>query len=107
MARRYWSHVDALLRRVWSGDFPQLPTLLAHWLVGASALGVTTAVCFALGLNPGAVALVYLIVIIVLSLLGGSFLSSIIFSAIAIGCIAFFFSPIPFSRSRSKIPEMF
>jgi len=57
MARGYWWRVEALLRRVWSGDFPRPRTLLAHWLVGATALGATTAVCFSVGLNPGAVAL--------------------------------------------------
>lgn len=97
MAHRYWSHLDGLLKRVWNGDFPQPRTLLAHWLVGATALGATTAVCFALGLDLGAVALLYLIVVMMLSLLRGSFLSSAIFSAIAIGCIAFFFAPPIFS----------
>jgi len=97
MTRRHWSHLDELLRRVWDGDFPQPRSLLAHWLVGATALGVTTAICFALGFDIGAVALVYLIVIMMLSLFGGSFPSSVVFSAIAIGCIAYFFSNPVFS----------
>jgi len=67
--------VEAFLRRVWSGDFPRPRTLLAHSLIGAAALGTTTAVCFSVGLNPGAVALIYLIVIVMLSLLGDSFVS--------------------------------
>jgi len=106
MARGYWWRVEALLRRVWSGDFPRPRTLLAHWLVGATALGATTAVCFSLGLNPGAVALIYLIVIVMLSLLGDSLVSFAIFSVVATGCIVFF-SPIPSSRSRLKMREMF
>jgi PAS domain S-box-containing protein len=97
MARGYWWRVEALLRRVWSGDFPRPRTLLVLWLVGATALGATTAVCLSLGLNPGAVALLYLIVIVVLSLLADSFVSSAIFSVIAIGCVAFFFSDPIFS----------
>ena len=89
--------VDALLRRVWSGDFPRPRTLLAHSLVGTAALGATTAVCFSLGLNPGAVALIYLIVIVMLSLLGDSFVSFATFSVIATGCIVFFFADPIFS----------
>jgi len=89
--------VDALLRRVWSGDFPRPRTLLAHSLVGTAALGATTAVCFSLGLNPGAVALIYLIVIVMLCLLGDSFVSSAIFSVVATGCIVFFFADPIFS----------
>ena len=96
MARGYRRRVQALLRRVWSGDFPRPRTLPGLWLVGATALGATTAVCFSLGLNPGAVSLVYLIVIVLLSLLD-SFVSSAIFSVIAIGCIDFFFAEPIFS----------
>ena len=96
MARSYRRRVEALLRRVWNGDFPRPRTLPALWLVGATALGATTAVCFPLGLSPGAVSLAYLLVIVLLSLLD-SFLSSAIFSVSAIGCIVFFFAEPVFS----------
>ena len=105
-ARGYWWRVQALPRRVWGGDFPRPRTLPALWLVGTAALGMTTAVCFLLGLNPGAVSLVYLIVIVLLVLLGDSFVSSAIFSVSAVGCIAFF-SRSPSSRFGSIIREMF
>ena len=47
--------------------------------------------CFRLGLASGAVAFAYLIVIVLLSLLD-SFISSAIFSVVAIGCLDFFFA---------------
>jgi PAS domain S-box-containing protein len=96
-ARGYWWRVQALLRRVWGGDFPRPRTLPALWLVGTAALGMTTAVCFFLGLNSGAVSFVYLIVIVLLVLLGDSFVSSAIFSVSAVGCIVFFFAEPIFS----------
>jgi len=96
-ARRYRRRAEALLRRVWTGDFPRPRTLPALWLAGATALGATTAVCFHFGLGPGAVSLVYLIVIVLLSLLMDSFVSSAIFSASAVGCIVFFFAEPVFS----------
>ena len=95
--RRYRTRVEALLRCVWNGDFPRPRTLPAFWLVGAIALGATTAACFRFGLSPGAVSLVYLIVIVLLSLLTDNFVSSAIFSVSAVGCIVFFFAEPVFS----------
>src|SRR6516165_4991072 len=96
-ARRYRRRVEALLRRVWNGDFPRPRTLPALWLAGATALGSTTAVCFHFGLSPGAVSQIFLIVIVLLSLLMDSFVSSAIFSVSAVGCIVFFFAEPVFS----------
>src|SRR6516225_7822060 len=105
-AHRYRRRVEAFPRRVWNGDFPRPRTLPALWLAGATALGSTTAVCFHLGLSPGAVSLVYLIVIVLLSLLMDSLVSSAIFSVSAVGCIVFFFAEPVFSFRIEKTRDI-
>jgi PAS domain S-box-containing protein len=64
--------------------------LAALWLGGTFALGCATWICFQLGLNPAATSFVYLIVIVLLSLMD-SFVSSALFSVIAVACLNFFF----------------
>jgi PAS domain S-box-containing protein len=64
--------------------------LAGLWVVGSVALACVTWVCFQLGLNFATTALIYLIVIVLLSLLD-SFISSAVFSVIAFGCLNFFF----------------
>lgn len=65
--------------------------LAVLWAVGSVALALVTPLCLWLGLNFAAAAFVFLIVIVLLSLLD-SFISSAIFSAIAFGCLNFFFT---------------
>ena len=64
--------------------------LVALWLAGTVALACATWICFQLGLNPAATSFVYLIVIVLLSLMD-SFISSALFSVIAVACLNFFF----------------
>src|SRR3954451_20993662 len=64
--------------------------LVALWLAGSVALACATWICFQLGLNPAATSLVYLIVIVLLSLMD-SFISSALFSVVAVACLNFFF----------------
>src|SRR4051812_18700192 len=64
--------------------------LVALWLAGTVALACATWICFQLGFNPAATSFVYLIVIVLLSLMD-SFISSAVFSVIAVACLNFFF----------------
>jgi len=66
------------------------PQLVVLWLVGTVILALTTGICFALGLTASTVGFVYLAVIVVLSLMD-SFISSLIFSVIAVGLLDYFF----------------
>jgi len=72
------------------------PRLAALWIFGCVALTIVTWVCFRLELASGAVACAYLIVIVLLSLLD-SFISSAIFSVVAVAFLDFFFIPPLFS----------
>lgn len=69
------------------GKFRRLAVI---WIVGVTALILTTLVFFQVGLNATAAALGFLIVIVFLSLLD-SFISSAIFSVAAILCLNYFF----------------
>ena len=64
--------------------------LAVLWAMGSIALALVTFVCFRFGLNFAGAAFAFLIVIVFLSLLD-SFVSSALFSVIAIGCLNFFF----------------
>jgi PAS domain S-box-containing protein len=66
------------------------PGLIILWLIGAAILALTTAICFMLGLTASTVGFIYLAVIVVLSLMD-SFISSLIFSVIAVGLLDYFF----------------
>jgi signal transduction histidine kinase len=65
-------------------------------LAGGMVVAVTTFVCFRLGLQLLTPALLYLIIIVLLSLRSG-FLSAAIVSFIAVGCLTYFFAPPLFS----------
>jgi PAS domain S-box-containing protein len=60
------------------------------WVSGIAALSIATRVCIRLGLNSASTARVYLIIIVVLSLLDG-FISSALFSLLAVGLLDYFF----------------
>ncbi len=62
------------------------------WLTGAVALTLVTILCFQLKFEPAAAALTYLVVIVLLSMFD-SFVSSAIFSVIAVACIDYYFLP--------------
>jgi len=77
------------------------PTI-AQSLLGCTAVAVLTFICFRLRLNLATTGYLYLIVIVVLSL-QGSLISSAVVSFIAIGCLAYFFSPPIFSLRVSGV----
>ena len=77
------SHYEARPRR-------NVPALGRVWLAGTVALSLVTWLCFGLGLNFATTAFAYLIVVVLLSLLD-SFVSSALFSVIAIACLNYFF----------------
>jgi two-component system sensor kinase FixL len=70
--------------------------VVAHYLSGGIALALLTFVCFRLRLNLVTTACLYLIMIVLLSL-RGSFFLSVVFSIIAMGCLAYYFAPPDFS----------
>jgi PAS domain S-box-containing protein len=73
-----------------SNPFARFRYLAVLWAGGSTALAFVTWVCFQLGLDSAATAFAYLIVIILLSLMD-SFISSAIFSVVAVACLNFFF----------------
>lgn len=75
------------------------------WLAGGIAMGSATLVCFRLGARLGTAGFVYLIIIVLLSLMD-SFATSAVFSTIAVGCLAFFFSPPVFSFRVAEIRDV-
>jgi PAS domain S-box-containing protein len=75
---------------------------VAQFLLGIVALALLTLVCFWLQLNLASAAFGYVIVIVLLSLMG-SFVASVIFSTIAVGCLNYFFAP-PIFNFRIDYP---
>jgi PAS domain S-box-containing protein len=69
---------------------------LAHGVSGSLALALLTFVCFRLRLDLATTACLYLTVIMLLSL-QGRFLVSLVFSLVAVGCLAYYFAPPIFS----------
>jgi len=65
--------------------------LVAFWIAGSVALAFATWACFQLGLNFATTALVFLTTIVLLSRTD-SFISSAVFSVIAVGCLSYFFT---------------
>jgi PAS domain S-box-containing protein len=75
------------MKRSQLGRFRYLSALL---VLGAAALALATWACFRLGLSSATTACVYLVIIVLLSLMD-SFVLSVIFSVIVVGCLDFFF----------------
>jgi PAS domain S-box-containing protein len=75
------------MKRFRHGQVRYLATL---WVSGVVSLTIATEVCYRLALNSATTACVYLVIIVVLSLLD-SFISSALFSVIAVGCLDYFF----------------
>jgi K+-sensing histidine kinase KdpD len=70
--------------------------LAALWIAGSVSLAFATWACFQLGLNFATTALVFLTTIVLLSLMD-SFISSAVFSVIAVGSLSYFFAQPLFS----------
>lgn len=64
----------------------------AHFLVGLILLVLLTGLCAWFGFRPVSAALIFLILIVLLSL-AGSFFGAIALSFLALGSLAYFFSP--------------
>src|SRR5438132_3703977 len=69
---------------------------VAQYLSGSIAFSVVTYVCFRFGLSLVTTACLYLFVIVLLSL-RGSFVLSVVFSLVGVGCLAYYFAPPDFS----------
>jgi two-component system sensor kinase FixL len=65
---------------------------VAQCLLGGITIAAATVVCLQLGLNFATTAFAYLITVVLISLLGG-FISSIVLSVVAVGCLNLFFAP--------------
>jgi C4-dicarboxylate-specific signal transduction histidine kinase len=70
--------------------------VVAQCLSASMAIALLTFVCFRLRLNLATTALLYLMIIVLVSL-QGSFLLSAVLSLIAVGCLSYFFTPPIFS----------
>lgn len=84
------AHVDVSQAPTLGDLLDGLRRLATVWLLGATALAVVTWVGLQLGLSFATVAMIYLLVILLLSLME-SFLTSVLFSCFAIGCLNYFF----------------
>ena len=67
----------------------QFRYLSTPFTLGAATLALATWACFGLGLGSATTTCVYLLIIVLLSLM--HFVSSVIFSIVAVGCLDFFF----------------
>jgi PAS domain S-box-containing protein len=84
----------------------RLRHLVLLWIAGSLAIGLITAVCFRLNLSLATTGFLFLIVIVLLSLMD-SLVSSLVFSAIAVGCLNFFFAPPIFSFEIANFHDLF
>ena len=76
---------------------------IAQCLLGGVGLALATFVCFRLRVNIAIVGYVYLVLIVFLAQMG-SFIGSIVLSILAVGCLAYFFSP-PILSFQMDEPE--
>ena len=83
-------HRGASLSPAGPDQVGRLQYLAVLWVVGSAALALVTLVCVTLGLNFATTVSAFLIVVVLLSLMD-SFVTSAIFSVIAVGCLNFFF----------------
>jgi len=74
----------------------------AHFLLGVTGLALITFAARLLDLQPGAISLLYLIVVVFVSLRAG-FVSSVAVSVVAVVCLHYYFLPL-FSPAGSKNP---
>ncbi len=80
----------------WLQNSPRFWRTLTYCLSGGVAVALVTFSCFRLRLNLATPALLYLIVVVLLSL-RGSFVLSAAFSLIGVACLAYYFAPPIFS----------
>ena len=92
---RLW-HLAAVRARLRSHRRSPARYLAVLWLTGGALLALATWICFQLGINSATTGFVYLTLIVLLSL-ADSFLSSAIFSLVAVAALDYFFIPPIFS----------
>jgi C4-dicarboxylate-specific signal transduction histidine kinase len=85
-----------IIQRLLPGQKHRFWPAVVQFLAGIIALAGVTFVCFRLGFNVPTTASLYLVIVVLLSL-QGSLLSSAAVSLIAVGCLAYYFSPPIFS----------
>jgi PAS domain S-box-containing protein len=83
----------------------RLRYLTGLWVVGAGTLALATWICFQAGLNATTTAFVYLVVVVALSWFD-SFVSSVLFSVAAVGCLNYFFVPPIFSFAVADLQDI-
>jgi PAS domain S-box-containing protein len=83
----------------------RLRYLTGLWVVGVGALTLATWTCFQAGLDATTTAFVYLLVVVALSWFD-SFLSSVVFSVVAVGSLDYFFVPPTFSFTVAQSPDI-
>jgi PAS domain S-box-containing protein len=83
----------------------RLRYLIALWAAGGITLAFATWACLRLGLNFATTAFVFLIVIVLLSLLD-SFISSAVFSIVAISCLNYFFTDPPLTSYVASLQDI-
>jgi PAS domain S-box-containing protein len=84
---------------------PLAQHLSVLWLSGSAAIAFATWFCFTLGLAPATTGFIYLAIIVLLSL-ADSFVSSALFSLIAVGALDYFFLPPLFSLQVASAEDM-
>ena len=89
----------------WANQVARLRYLAVFWAAGGVAMASVTWVCFHLEARLGTAGFFYLIVIVLLSLID-SVVTSAVFSVIAAGCLAYFFSPPTFSFWLAEIRDV-
>jgi PAS domain S-box-containing protein len=82
---------------------PRFQALGVHFLLGVAGLAVITFICFKLGFGLERTGFVYLVLIALLSVLGG-FTASVILSLVAAACLNYFFAP-PLFEFRVDVPD--
>ena len=73
-------------------------------LLGAAGLALMTFICFRLQVGLATAALLYLMVVVLLSL-KGSFISSAVISVLAVGCLDYFFTAPLFHFGKNDFPN--
>jgi PAS domain S-box-containing protein len=104
MAVEFRRRADALFMLLVEGDARRGWRRAPVWLLGCLTLGITTAVCYWLGLNLGATAFIFLILIILVSLIA-SMVMALTFSLISVALLAFFFAEPRFSFETAAIQD--
>jgi PAS domain S-box-containing protein len=76
----------------------------ALWVAGIASLAIATVVSLRVGLTSASAACAYLMIVVVLSLLD-SFISSALFSVVAVGCLDYFFIAPRYDFQVANLPD--